>query len=214
MDKDWYEGHDRLDEDQKQILFKELKSFGEYGDAIYSEHNLNEIGKRFAALVEYAERYLNENASDNFDRVTINRNISELKKKVRKFQKEAEKVQQHQERLTALYDDIGMKFNRYFEVGGNEQKSINENMKLTKGKLKGIVKEEISRLLKERRIEYDRQKMLNLMDNDKFIRHVVRDEARDPRNPDDRVLRRAFNSHVLGDSEMERDYKRTDDRRR
>lgn len=141
MEDNWYEGHKKLTEDQKKILFRELKSFDKYGDIVYREEDLNEIGKRFEALVEYAERYLNENASNKFDQVTINRNIKELKKKVGKFRKEAEKVQKRQNRLTALYDDIGMKFNRYFEVGDD----TNEKS-LTEGKLRGIIKEEVQKL--------------------------------------------------------------------
>lgn len=81
-------------------------------------------------------------------------------------------------------------------------------MKLTETKLKNIVREELSKVLKERNVEYDRRKMLNLMDEDQFIRHVVRDEARNPRDPSDRLLRRIFNAHVLGDSVMEREYER------
>jgi regulator of replication initiation timing len=140
---DWFENHDRLSEDQKKILYNEMKNFGKYGDAVYQEADLNEIAKRFEALTEYAKRYLNENASDKFDQVTINRNIKELQKKVRKFKKEAEKVQQHRERLTALYDDIGLIFDRYFGVGdGDDADTIQEEKKLRK-----VIREEVQKEL-------------------------------------------------------------------
>lgn len=218
-DDNWFENHDRLTEDQKKILYNELKKFTEYGDAVYQEQDLNKIAAKFEAVSKYAKRYLNEKASDSFDQVTINRNMKELDKKVRKFKKEAKKVQKHQDRLTALYDDIGIIFDRYFGVGEDNSDAITESkkpkdMKLSEKKLRGLVREELKRVLTEQRVEFDREKMLNLMDRDRFIRHVVRDEARDPENPSDRVLRRIFNSHVLGEYEMEKEYEKADDTRR
>jgi hypothetical protein len=143
MNDNWFEDHDRLSEDQKKILYNELKNFDEYGDAIYQEEDLNKIAAKFEAITEYAKRYLNEQGN-SFDQVTINRNIKEIEKKVRKFKKEAEKVQQHKERLTALYDDIGIKFNRYFEVGGtSEQKPDKEEI----NEVRKVVRNEIKKLL-------------------------------------------------------------------
>lgn len=141
MDDNWFEDHDRLSEDQKKILYNELKNFDEYGDAIYQDKDLNKIAAKFEAVTEYAKRYLNEQG-DSFDQVTINRNIKEIEKKVRKFKKEAKKVQKHKERLTALYDDIGIKFNRYFEVGG-KQKSDKEEI----NEVRKVVRNEIKKLL-------------------------------------------------------------------
>ena len=141
MDNDWFEDHDRLSEDQKKILYSELKNFDEYAGAIYQEEDLNEIAAKFEAITEYAKRYLNEQG-DSFDQVTINRNIKEIEKKVRKFKKEAEKVQKHKERLTALYDDIGVKFNRYFEVGQASEESkeeINEVRKMVRNEIKKLL---------------------------------------------------------------------------
>lgn len=219
MDDNWFEDHEKLTEDQKEILYNELKTFDEYGDAVHQEQDLRVIAEKFGALTEYAKRYLNEKAGDSFDQVTINRNMKELEKKVRKFKKEAEKVQKHQDRLTTLYDDIGFIFDRYFGVGGEYEKSDNKleesnkpsmNKKISESQLRGLVREELKRLM-EQRVEFDREKMLNLMKRDKFIRHVARDEARNPENPSDRVLRRIFNTHVLGEPETEREYERTDD---
>lgn len=149
MSDDWFENHGTLSEDQKKVLYNELKKFDEYGDAVYQEQDLNVIAKKFEALTEYAKRYLNENATDKFDSVTINRNMKEIEKKVRKFKKEAEKVQKHRTRLTALYDDIGMKLNRYFEVGGADKpKSKDNTEKIEEKKLREAVRREIKNLIK------------------------------------------------------------------
>jgi regulator of replication initiation timing len=208
MDDNWFEDHGNLSEDQKRILYKEMKNFDEYGNAIYQEENLNKIAKKFEAITEYAKRYLNENASDSFDQITINRNVKELEKKVRKFKKEAKKVQQHRERLTALYDDIGLIFDRYFGVGGDENSNKLEESKMSsKDLLSKVIQEKIKEVLNEQSIEFDPKKMEKLAKDDKFLHHTLRDEASNPKNPSNRVLRMLFNSYVLGDRTLERKYK-------
>lgn len=150
MSENWFEDHKALTEDQKKILVNELKKFDEYGEAVYQEQDLKELGKKLEALSEYAKRYLNEKAGGSFDQVTINRNMKELDKKVRKFRKEAKKVQKHQDRLTALYDDVGIIFDRYFGVGHKEQKNGSDTIEETKNKktgLRSLIREEIKSLL-------------------------------------------------------------------
>lgn len=149
MDKEWFKDHGKLNEKEKKILYNELKNFDKYGEAIYQEKDLEKIAEKFEAITEFAESYLNENA-DSFDQVTINRNMKEIEKKVRKFKKEAKKVQKHQDRLTALYDDIGVKFNRYFEVGNKKeiQESNKPSTQTAESNLREIIRKEIVNLLK------------------------------------------------------------------
>jgi len=205
-DNNWFEDYDRLSKEQKQILFREMKKFGEYGNAVHQDVDLIELGKKFDALAEFAGRYLNEEAPNSFDQITINRNIKELDKKVRKFKKEAEKVQQHQERLTALYDDIGRIFDRYFGIGGKKLEESKRN-----DKLQSIIRETIKRVLQED-VKFDPKKMKKLRDEDTFIDHTVRDVANrkgeTPRRPSVDTLKKVFNDHVLGDRSMERKYRR------
>ncbi len=145
MEDNWFEDHDKLTEDQKKILYNELKKFDEYGESVYQEDDLRKIAAKFEALTEYAKRYLNEKADQTFDQVTINRNMKELEKKVRKFKKEAKKTQKHQNRLTALYDDIGIIFDRYFGVGEKEE---TETISESEEKLRGLIREQINNVLK------------------------------------------------------------------
>lgn len=205
MSNNWFEDYDRLSEDQKQILFREMEKFDEYGDAIHQEMDLMELGKKFDALAEFAARYLNEEASDSFDQVTINKNVKELNKKVRKFKKEAEKVQKHGERLTALYDDMGRIFDRYFGIG---EKKLEESTK--KEELKTLVREKVKQILTE--VKFDVEKMKKFRSQDTFIDHTIRDTAKkrrdDPRDPSRETLKKVFDSHVLGNRSMERKYRR------
>lgn len=203
-DSNWFENYDRLSEDQKKILFREMGKFDEYGNAVHQEANLIEIGKRFDALAEFAARYLNEEVSDSFDQVTVNKNIKELNKKVRKFKKEAEKVQKHQERLTALYDDIGRIFDRYFGIG---EKNLQES---ATDEIRSLVRETVKQVLRED-VEFDVKKMRKLRNENNFIDHMVRNAAErrgeNHKRPSRETLKLVFKDYVVGDRSMERAYR-------
>lgn len=124
--KDWYEEeHTGLTMEQKQTLFKEVREFNKYGKSIYLDgDNLKETAKKIRKLAEYATKYVNE-VNHGFDSVTVNRNMKELIKYCEKFQKAANELQAGHDRLESLYEEIGVIFNRYFEI---EDSTISENV--------------------------------------------------------------------------------------
>lgn len=125
-EEDWYEEKARLSENQKKRLFQELQHFYENDKFVYREGDLNKLSTKLKAIAEYAQRYLNEK-NTSFDNITINRNMREMKKYLNKFEKTASKVQENQERLTALYEDIALILDRYFDLGEEEKGEEDEN---------------------------------------------------------------------------------------
>ena len=55
-------------------------------------------------------------ADDWFDKVTIKRNMSELEKMDKSFEKVATEAKALDERLHALYEDMGNILGRYYEI--------------------------------------------------------------------------------------------------
>ena len=53
---------------------------------------------------------------DWFDKVSINKNMKSLKGSVVEFQKTAKEAQALNQRLTALYEDMGHVLNRYYDI--------------------------------------------------------------------------------------------------
>jgi primase-polymerase (primpol)-like protein len=53
---------------------------------------------------------------NQFDKVTVNRNIKELKNLSTQFSKAATEAQASKQRLTGLYEDMGVILNRYFDI--------------------------------------------------------------------------------------------------
>lgn len=129
INEDWYEeDDDSLSDKEVKILAREMKKFNEYGDALFpdKDRDLIVLAKKITKLAKLAEQYLNQNVDEEFDKVTINRNMDELGSYVEDFQELAKELKEKQERLAALYEDIGVVFNRYFDVKDREEVNFDE----------------------------------------------------------------------------------------
>lgn len=129
MKESWYDDETGLSEDQKKILFREMKKFNEYGDALFreEEEDLLVLSKKLEKLTEFAQEFLNSEVDEEFDRVTINRNIKEISKYIDKFKKLAQEVREKEDRMKALYEDIGIIFNRYFDIEDRDEVSFDDD---------------------------------------------------------------------------------------
>ena len=113
-------------EGEKQLMTKEdlvntVNEFGAYGPSIYKKHNLADVAKTFVEIAEAAQKHVVDETKDWFDGVTVKRNMNELKKQATQFNKIASEAQALQDRMAALYEDMGGILNRYFDI-----KELNE----------------------------------------------------------------------------------------
>jgi len=100
----------------KEKALSAIKEYNKFGKMIYREGNLVDIAKTLGEIAQFAEKYTVENASEWFDTITIKRNMNELKKLSEEFRKVSGEVQSYQNKMTALYEDMGHILNRYFEI--------------------------------------------------------------------------------------------------
>lgn len=119
----WWEDEDGLTDDEKEVLVREMKKFNEYGDPLFrsKDESLSVLAKKLEKLTEFAQEFLMRNVDEEFDKVTVNRNIKEINKYIDKFKKIAGEVKEKESRLQALYEDIGVVFNRYFDIEDREE---------------------------------------------------------------------------------------------
>jgi hypothetical protein len=107
--------------EEKKSFLQEVERFNEYGSVIYRTEDLRKVAESINALCEKAEAITLEEAQDWFDEVTIKRNIKELSRKKSDFIKTVHEISKMQQRLEALYEEIGGTLSRYFEIKGEEQ---------------------------------------------------------------------------------------------
>jgi len=106
----------KITEEDKQRIMSSIREYNNFGKMIYRKNNLSEIAKTLHEIATFAERFTVESANDWFDQVTIKRNMKELKGLSGNFMKVANEAQSLQDRMNALYEDMGNVLNRYFEI--------------------------------------------------------------------------------------------------
>jgi hypothetical protein len=107
-------------EEQEQIdekkFFETLTKFGKLGNAIYNEHDLKSVAESMSYLAKTARQHALRETEDWFDQITVNRNMKELGTLSNQFHKIAGDAQGLQERMSALYEDMGHLLGRYYDL--------------------------------------------------------------------------------------------------
>jgi uncharacterized phage infection (PIP) family protein YhgE len=107
-------------EDRPQIdkykVVEGVKNFGIVGKQLYNNNNIVEIAKQLSEVAEAAHHHILGEQDDWFDKISINKNMKTLKGSVVEFQKAAKEAHQLNQRMTALYEDMGHVLNRYYEI--------------------------------------------------------------------------------------------------
>ena len=107
-------------EDSPQVdkykVVEGVKNFGIVGKQLYNNNNIVETAKQLAEIAESAHHHILGESDDWFDKVSVNKNMKSLKGSVVEFTKTAKEAQALNQRMTALYEDIGHVLNRYYDI--------------------------------------------------------------------------------------------------
>jgi len=105
----------QLTEEDKSIFLEKIKNFNSYYSK-FGESNLKEVVDDFNKIVIVAENIILNETEDWFDKITINKNMKELKKINENFSKTAKDISVLKERMISLFDDMGHILNKYFDI--------------------------------------------------------------------------------------------------
>ena len=100
----------------KHSVIEGVRNYGIVGKSLYNNNNIMEIAKQLSEVAESAHHHILGEESDWFDKISVNRNMKSLKGNVVEFQKTAKEAHMLNQRLTALYEDIGGVLNRYYHI--------------------------------------------------------------------------------------------------
>jgi hypothetical protein len=104
--------------DKKSIeeILEAIAGYQKLGEALQRATTMQEVGGQLAQIAEYAEQAVVNEADNWFDKHTVGRNMKEIKGYSKDFLKLAEEADGLNQRMTALYDDMGRILERYFEI--------------------------------------------------------------------------------------------------
>jgi len=106
----------KLTPEQKKQYVESIARFNEYGKSIYRRDELKAAFSEIKNLVEFASKNIVDESGDWFDKVTLNRHSKKLGESLKLFEKTAQEMTQLQQRLEAVYEEIGQTLGKYYEI--------------------------------------------------------------------------------------------------
>jgi uncharacterized protein YdcH (DUF465 family) len=98
-----------------------LKAFPKLGEAIYGKHDLKSVAETLSYLAKTSRQHALSETEEWFDKITVNRNMKELGALSGQFNKISTEAKSLQERMSALYEDMGHIINRYYDLDEEEE---------------------------------------------------------------------------------------------
>jgi hypothetical protein len=126
----------QLPTELKRHFLEIISTYNQHREGMSRKSDIRQIAETLGGIADAAQEYTLREGGDWFDRVTIKRNMSELKKLQTSFEKEAVEAQSQQQRLEALYEDMGHVLGRYFEIADLSEEVMKQRLGIRENKKK------------------------------------------------------------------------------
>ena len=116
------ENYRKLTIEEKQVVNNTIAKFNKFNEHIYRPNSVKEVIGAIKELCELAGKVALSETDDWFDSVTVKKDVKEINANLTKFEKVATEVNTMQQRMEALYEDIGQKLGRYYQIGESDNR--------------------------------------------------------------------------------------------
>lgn len=142
------ENEDRpLATEVKKQFLEIISTYKAFREQLARQSDITTTAETLGGIVEAAKTLTLSEAGDWFDKVTIKRNMKELDKMDKDFEKVANEARALDERLNALYEDMGHILGRYYEISEVDPETMKERLGIRESKEELIrMGEEVQRL--------------------------------------------------------------------
>ncbi len=120
----------QLPTELKKHFLEIISTYGQHREGMARKSDIRQVAETLGGIADAAQEYTLREGGDWFDRVTIKRNMNELKKLQAAFEKEAVEAKAQEQRLEALYEDMGHVLNRYFELAEISEEQMAQRLGL------------------------------------------------------------------------------------
>ena len=110
------ENYRKLSEKQRKLVLDAVNKFNKFEQHIYRQKDVREVVEAIKTIGNFAGRLALDETDDWFDGVTVKKDVKEINDSVKLFEKTAKEVGTLQHRLEAMYENIGGKLSRYYEI--------------------------------------------------------------------------------------------------
>lgn len=109
-----------LTKEEKVKLRETIKAYNEYRKSLKADC-VYETATKIAEAINLAERYAIKECGEWMEAKMVERDMKEIKKMALKLQEESQKMKAVEKQLEMLYEEIGLKLERYFEIADPSQ---------------------------------------------------------------------------------------------
>ena len=110
----------------KYEVIEGVKNFQNIGRSMYDNGSILETAQQLSRIAAAAHAHVLGENDDWFDKVSVTRNMKQLKSHVTEFKKAAKESHMLNQRLTSLYEDIGGVLNRYYEISEDVVENVDD----------------------------------------------------------------------------------------
>ena len=112
----------------KKHFLEIISTYKGFKEQMGRQSDIVETAETLGGVVEAAKTLTLSEAGDWFDKVTIKRNMSELEKMDKAFDKVAAEARALDERLHSLYEDMGHILGRYYEISDIDPETMKQRL--------------------------------------------------------------------------------------
>ena len=127
-----------LSNEVKKHFLEIISTYATFQEQMQRASDLTEVANTLGGIVEAAKELTLRETADWFDGVTVKRNMSELDKMDKSFQKFAVEARAMDERLHSLYEDMGHILSRYYEIADIQPDVMKERLGMKTAIKEGI----------------------------------------------------------------------------
>jgi hypothetical protein len=122
------EGDRKLSPEVKKHFLEIISTYNTFQNQMKRNSDMTEVANTLGGIVEAAKEMTLRESGDWFDNVTVKRNMQELDKLGKSFDKFAMEAKAMDERLHSLYEDMGHILNRYYEIADIPTDTMHERL--------------------------------------------------------------------------------------
>jgi len=118
----------KLSNEVKKHFLEIVSTYNKYQEMMDRKADVAEIAETLGGITEAARTLAIHEGDDWFDRHTVKRNMSELDKLGKQFDKVALEAKALDQRLNGLYEDMGHILSRYYKIGEISEEKMRERL--------------------------------------------------------------------------------------
>ena len=117
-----------LSNEVKKHFLEIVSTYNKYQESMDRKSDITQVAETLGGITEAARTLAIHEGDDWFDKHTVKRNMSELDKLGKQFDKVALEAKALDQRMGGLYEDMGHILSRYYKIGEISEEQMKERL--------------------------------------------------------------------------------------